>query len=538
MKSTIDKAPKDAHQYHCDSNLSDKHSSSSDKRSGSSDQCLADALLESRPDKSRPRVRAAMHQSVQRFLEDRELVFSLIDGLGSPLNIMFPRNILEPIQRFERVYEERQLQGTIFYTSKPNKSAALKKQAALTRVGLDVSSEGELKNALASGFHPGRIEATGPKNVDYLSLAVQQDVLINADNFTELKQLVALKKYLPSGRKPRVLVRLDGFNSGPVKFTPQDSAFAIEAGRAQEVVEYLVENQDSIDFHGFAFHFNAGDYSRRPSAIETCLKLTFDCMERGLNPRALDIGGGYRIRYAACRDEWNTYVDELKKSVLGERPSLTWNDSGLGFRREDGLLKGAANFMEHYHKDDGHEDFASVIDAPLPAFNGYSAARVLSENLLELYIEPGRALLDQCGITLSHVNFEKHSILGQQLASLDMNRTNLNSTQLKLMTDPVLVYRRTSGRKSADQGVMYVGNLCLTHDMIQYHKTFPDYVPETGDVVAFINTAAYQMDFAETEVLQQRIAKKVAVIETESGRFRWFLDELYNPFAIELGVKA
>jgi diaminopimelate decarboxylase len=499
------------------------------------EQCLADDLLGSKLDRLRPKVTAAKHPGVERFLREKELVLSLVDGLGSPLNVLFPENIEETIQRFERVYNDRQLQGRIFYTSKPNKSIALKKQAATTGVGLDVSSEGELKTALACGFQPNRIEATGPKNIDYLTLAAQQDILINVDNFAELGQLSAMKSVLPAGRKIRILVRLDGFTSERVKFTEQDTAFALSSSEAPQIIEFLVEHQDVLDFVGFSFHFNAGDYSRRPGAIETCLRLTFECIERGLSPRALDIGGGYRIRYAADQDEWNAYIEELKSSVLGNRPSLTWNDSGLGFYREDGVLKGAPNFMEHFHKNDGHEDFASVIDAPLAGFDGYSAARILSENMFELYIEPGRALLDQCGITLARVNLTKQSIKGEQLVVLDMNRTNLNSTQLKLMTDPVVLYRNQN-RSDAGDGVMYVGSLCLTHDMIQYHKTFPPLLPQAGDVVAFINTAAYQMDFAETNVLQQRIAQKVAVVEGTDSKFRWFADELYNPLALKLGT--
>ena len=495
-------------------------------------QCLADGMLGAPVDRRRPRVRAAIHPAIERFLADKALVFALVDGIGSPLNVIFPDHIGETIDRFEKVYRDRQLQGRIFYTSKPNKSAALKKRAALTSVGLDVSSEGELKNALCAGFHPSRIESTGPKNIDYLTLAVQQDILINVDNMVELRQLVRMGGLLPRGRKIRILVRLDGFRPERVKFTAQDSAFGNRVEDAAAVIDYLVTHKDVLDFHGFSFHFNAGDYIRRPPAIEKCLELTFACIERGLSPRGIDIGGGYRIRYAASQDEWNAYVEELKASVLGNRPALTWNDNGLGFSSENGLLKGAPNFMEHYHKDDGHDDLASVIDAKLPAFDNQSLARILSESLMELYVEPGRALLDQCGITLSRVNFTKPSMHGETLVMLDMNRTNLNATQLKLMTDPVVVHRGAD-RKPADDGVLYVGNLCLTHDMIQYHKTFPDFVPDTGDVVAFINTAAYQMDFAETHVLQQRIAEKVAVVETAGG-FRWFRDELYNPIALKM----
>lgn len=495
-------------------------------------QCLADDLLGTTADRARPRVKAAIHPAVERFLSDKALVFSLLDGMGSPLNVMFPDNIAETIARFEKVYEDRQLQGRIFYTSKPNKSMALKKRAALTRVGLDVSSEGELKAALASGFHPARIEATGPKNKDYLALCVLQDVLINVDNMTELRQLTQMAAILPAGRKIRILVRLDGFKPERVKFTPQESAFGNAIETAPEILDFLVAHKSIIDFHGFSFHFNAGDYIRRPPAIEKCLELTFAAIERGLSPRGIDIGGGYRIRYAASQDEWNAWVEELKASVIGTRPSLTWNDSGLGFSSENGILKGAPNFMEHYHKDDGHDDLASVIDARLPAFDGQSLARILSESLLELYVEPGRALLDQCGITLSRVNLIKKSMQGADLALLDMNRTNINATQLKLMTDPVVLYRDENRRPCPD-GVMYAGNLCLTHDMIQYHRTFPDFMPEPGDAVAFINTAAYQMDFAETMVLQQRIAEKIAVVESD-GKCQWFRDDLYNPIALRM----
>jgi diaminopimelate decarboxylase len=86
-------------------------------------------------------------------------------------------------------------------------------------------------------------------------------------------------------------------------------------------------------------------------------------------------------------------------------------------------------------------------------------------------------------------------------------------------------------RQSCPDGVFYTGNLCLSENMIQYQKTYPDFLPQTGDIVAFINTAAYQMDNGESEVLQQRLAPKIAVVETDSG-FRWFRDEFYSPLTL------
>jgi diaminopimelate decarboxylase len=499
------------------------------------DQCLADDLLGGAFDKNRPGVRPAMHPTVSRFLAQKELVFSLMDGLGSPLNVIFPDHINENIEKFEQVFKDRHLQGRIFYTSKPNKSAALKKRASLSSCGLDVSSEGELKAGLSAGFHPSRIEATGPKSPDYLFLGAQQDIILNIDNMSELHQLKAMHSRLPANRKIRILCRLDGFKPEHIKFTTQDSAFGIRVSEASALLDYLVAHQDIFDFIGFSFHFNAGDYIRRPPAIEKCLELTFEAINRGLSPKGLDIGGGYRIRYADSQDEWNNYVQALKEATLGERPSLTWNDSGLGFRNENGVLKGAPNFMEHWHKDDGPADFASIIDTPLVNFDNQSTAKILSESLLELYVEPGRAMLDHCGLTLAKVNLNKPSLEGEDLISLQMNRTNLNATQLKSMIDPVVICRNDK-RERSEHGLLYVGNLCLTHDMIQYHKTFPNQKPQEGDVVAFINTAAYQMDFSETAVLRQNVADKVAVVETEENIFRWARDEFYNPLTIKKGA--
>lgn len=495
------------------------------------DSCLADQLEPPMIDRARPKVRAAIHATIRRFLDDSELVLSLVDGLGSPLNVIFPDHIAESISRFEQVYRERTLQGRIFYTSKPNKSASLKKRAALTSVGLDVSSEGELKAALSCGFHPSRIEATGPKSIDYLALGLQQNILFNVDNMVELQQLREMAVGQGRREKIRILVRLEGFTSGRVAFTAQDVAFGNRVADVEDVIEYISTHRDLFDFYGFSFHFNAGDTVRRPPAIETCLELTFACIERGLTPRGLNIGGGYRIRYAASQDEWNAWQEELKGSVLGRRESLSWNGSGLGYTTEQGLLRGAPNYMDHFQRNDGPADLASVIDTPLAVYGNQSLARILSESLLELYVEPGRALLDQCGITLARVNFTKTSSGGETVVMLDMNRTNLNSSQLKLLTDPIVVHRGV-GRVPAEAGVYYVGNLCLTHDMIQYQKSFPERLPESGDVIAFINTAAYQMDFAESEVLRQRIADKVA-IRNLGDRFMWVRDDLYNPYSVE-----
>ena len=280
-------------------------------------------------------------------------------------------------------------------------------------------------------------------------------------------------------------------------------------------------HESDIDFQGFAYYWSSASDEQRVVALENALELTFAAIEEGLNPKGINIGGGFHIQYANDRKEWSRYVDTVKQSLLGFGEELTWNNNGLGFRNEGGLIKGAANYVDHYMPHTSADDFDHVINLPLPSFDGMSAAQIISDSLLELYIEPGRALLDQLGVTVGRVNFSKKSVNGETMVALDMNRSNLHSTHQKLLTDPVILYKDKTRCRPCPEGVYYFGNLCVSYDIITYNKTFPELLPEPGDLVIFANTAPYIMDFIESNTLHQDTGQKVTVTEKD-GRFRWF----------------
>ena len=154
------------------------------------------------------------------------------------------------------------------------------------------------------------------------------------------------------------------------------------------------------------------------------------------------------------------------------------------------------------------------------------------DSLLELYIEPGRGMLDQCGITVGRVAFIKESTWGELLVGLEMNRSNNHAQNLKQLCDPVIIPRDPARNKPNNRGVYYTGNLCVSYDILQYNKTCPDIVPERGDLVVFSNTAHYMMDFVESETLMQPLAQKVAVWPDRTGVFRWAQDSRYLPIEV------
>ncbi len=150
---------------------------------------------------------------------------------------------------------------------------------------------------------------------------------------------------------------------------------------------------------------------------------------------------------------------------------------------------------------------------------------MLRENMIELWLEPGKSLVDQAGVTLACVEFSKEAADGSLLVNLDLSRDKICPAGQEVMLDPVLIYRSPPacgpGGPYAGPGhppaVFLGGNLCLERDMIFNHVTFVERLPEPGDIVAFVNTAAYQMDLSASEALMQRRAAKVAVESSDGG---------------------
>lgn len=474
------------------------------------------------------RLRPRIASNISQFLQSRELVHQLCDGFGSPLNIVFPDNIEENIKSFEDAYKKHMLRGRIYFTSKPCKSKALIRKASLYNVGADVSSSGSLDHVLSAGFAPERIEATGPKNVDYILKCLQLDILINADSISELQSIKALRAKLGLSRKARVMVRLTGFSSPRLHFTPQDGTFGTHIKDMPYVLDWLVSHTDIIDFKGFSFHVNDVNEQQKLVAIENALQLTFAALKKGLNPKGIDIGGGFAIQYADSPEEYADYVEQIKKSVLGKVEGQVWNNGGLGYKDHNGVVIGGPLFMNHTPTRTKGNELDFLISQRSAEFGNASFSSVIRDSLLELYIEPGRAMLDQCGITLARVAFTKDSAWGEQLVGLEMNRSNIHSLQIKNLCEPVIIPRSKNTITENKKGMYLIGNLCLAYDMIQYNKIYPDILPERGDIVAFINTAPYMMDFTESETLMHPVAEKLAVWQAAQS-FKWAIDTKYLP---------
>jgi diaminopimelate decarboxylase len=157
--------------------------------------------------------------------------------------------------------------------------------------------------------------------------------------------------------------------------------------------------------------------------------------------------------------------------------------------------------------------------------------------MIELWIEPGRSLVEQAGITIGLVNSIRMSSRGEPIVCLNMKRQDVSFLDQEIFVDPIVISRQeesaapyvNSEAGSQPVGVYFAGNLCLESDMILRHMTYLTRLPNEGDLVVFVNTAGYFMDFSATTSIMHPIAQKVAVVERE-GNFKWSLDSQYLPF--------
>ncbi|GGK76034.1 alanine racemase [Mangrovihabitans endophyticus] len=461
-------------------------------------------------------------------LTEKALLTTVVDALGSPLGVVLPQRLADNVAAFRAVYSRHHLTGQIFYAHKANRSNALVRELAATDAGVDVASLAELQHALGAGVDPGRIVATGPKNREFLWLAARAGVIVGADSTAELAELASLvdEHGLP---RTRVMVRLSGFASAGVHLDSRRSRFGVSATAFARAVNLIEEHAAALDLVGVAFHLDTIGMAEKALALEGCLTALDECRRRGLRPWSVDIGGGFGVDYLADAAQWDAYTSALTAAVLGKRTPLTWDGHGYGLRAEGGTVRGSLNLYPAHRPVSGAAYLDRLLGMDAPAQRRPLGALLL-DNMCDLHIEPGRALLDQCGLVLAAVLEVRDEDNGDTVVRLDCNARDVSLEEHGVLMDPVVVHRGAPGG-AGPVGVYLFGNLCLEADLISRRKVFLPSRPRAGDLLAFVNTAGYFMDFSATRALRQPIGRKVAMFRDDGG-WRWCLDEQYWPIRV------
>ncbi|MGY4099438.1 decarboxylase [Nocardia sp. R16R-3T] len=482
-----------------------------------------------------PALPAKIHPLVRAFLDARDAVEETVIRFGSPNHLVFPQVYAENLKRMRAVLDSKGTRYRIYYAHKVNQSRALVRTAEHAGIAIDVASPQELANAIVSGFSPMRIEVTGPKGEAFLRDLIDCGVTINVDNLWELRRITELAG--DHARVP-VLLRVSGFDETAV------SRFGVPLAHVDRALDLLSANRRRITFLGFAFHIDSGDAAERVRAVDACLDLVERAYDRGLGPSVLNIGGGFRQVFTADADRFDGYVRALREALLGRGESMSWSNNTFGYHIDDGAVHGIPVFHKYANTVPATRMLDDLLGAPLERHGGRTVAQVTGDNMLDIWLEPGKALVDHAGVTVSRVEFVKELADGTMLVNLDLSRDQVTPADQEVMVDPVILpsIAQKPGTaptlppmvESGPVGVYFAGRLCLERDLITNHKVWLPECPRPGDLVVFPNTGAYHMDLSAASASMHALPAKLAVVH-RADSFQVYRDTDYEPL-IPVGV--
>lgn len=452
---------------------------------------------------------SVVHPMISSFLDlKRELLFDLVDAFGSPLHILFPEIFQNNVQEYIQVFQNHTIDNySVLFAMKSNKADAFLEVSALEGIGIDVSSVYELRTAMGRGIK--EISVSGPsKTDDFLALAIKNGCIVNIDNINELHQIIRFYKNFPKLNLPRakILLRVNPFED---KF----SRFGIPFGKLNSCYTILHDNRQHAKFLGLSFHLSGYSINERVRALKILFhEVIYTLPNFGLKISIIDIGGGFTINYTDEK-HWNYFVKNVVQntSINGDLLASPYP----------------------YYTECPKEKFLAAILSSLTD-EGIEMGSLIKKLKIELLIEPGRSLLDQAGITCMSVKGLKEITGGKIMLDVDANINHLSEQWFSsdFLPQPVLLSKSRPGTSNISTDASTFtgigGNTCLEVDLLAKRKVGFESAPQKGDLLIFINTAAYQMDSNESSFHLIPIPSKICAFRDSGNVWKWKKDSEFS----------
>ncbi|MFD1039231.1 diaminopimelate decarboxylase [Virgibacillus byunsanensis] len=388
----------------------------------------------------------------------------LAQKYGTPLYVYDVSIIRENCRAFVNTFRELGVNAQVAYASKAFSSIAMLQVVKQEGLSLDVVSEGELFTALQAEFPVEKIHLHGNnKSFHELTMAIENNIgCIVVDNFYEIQMIEKLLQ--EHNKEIDILMRV---TPGIISKTHQyimtgneDSKFGfnLHNGQADEAFK-LLYNHDYIRFKGLHCHIGSQIFEtdRFVSATDLLFKKLKEWKnDYGFVPDILNLGGGFGIRYTS-EDKplpYNKYVEAL-----------------------------VSNVKQHV------ED----VNIQMP----------------EIWIEPGRAIAGNAGITLYTIGSIKKIPGVREYISVDGGLTdNLRPALYQAKYEGVVANKVN---QPTTNEVSIAGKCCESGDMLIWDLPVPKI--ESGDILAVFSTGAYGYSMSS----HYNRFPKAAVVFVEDG---------------------
>ncbi len=367
----------------------------------------------------------------------------LVNTYGTPLYVMDEDVIRSNCRSFKEAIDRYYGgNGLPLYASKTFCCKEICRIMKQEKMGLDVSSGGELMTAIEAGFPAEDIYFHGNnKTKDELLLAMEYGVgRIIVDNLSELSRLEEICR--AQDKTANIMLRIKpGVEAHTHEFiqTGQiDSkfGFALENGEAELAAE-TVAKTENINLCGVHCHIGSQIFDAEP--FKLAAKIMFGFIEKinrsyGFAISELNLGGGFGIRYTG-EDNPPAYGDYIQQ------------------------------VSEILHS------LCDEIELPMP----------------KIYIEPGRSIAGPAGVTLYTVGAVKEieNVRNYILVDGGMN----DNIRYALYKAPYTVLVANKANEPRIYPATVAGRCCESGDLLQENVMLE--ACEPGDIIAVLATGAY-----------------------------------------------
>ena len=387
---------------------------------------------------------------------------------GTPLYVLDETTIRNTIRSyvssFKKFYDGN---GMPLYASKALSCKELCRIAKEENIGLDVVSGGEIYTALQAGFPMEKVHFHGNnKTEDEIRFALKSKVgKFVVDNLYELELLnkIAGEMNVKADISFRIKPGVDAHTHNFIRTGQIDSkfGFALETGEAFEAVKEALK-LDNVCLKELHCHIGSQIFDIEP--FVTAAEIMIDFMakiksELGAAISELNLGGGFGIMYTSDDEPvpYENYMDKVSVAVK-------------------------AKCAEH--------------GLPVPF----------------IYIEPGRSVVGEAGITLYTVGGKKKIPNVRTYVSIDGGMTD--NIRYALYQSAYTVVNASKADKPADEVVTIAGKCCESGDLVQEHTKVADV--QVGDILAVLSTGAYNYSMASN---YNRIPRP-AIVMVKDGKSR------------------
>ena len=338
--------------------------------------------------------------------------------------------------------------GHVLYASKAASYKRMYEIMAEEAMGIDVVSSGEICTALRAGFPLSKAffhsNNKTDGDIDYaIANGIGYFVVDNAEELYAIDRIAERRGVCQS-----VILRLtpgiDPHTYEEVATGKVDSKFgsAIETGQALEITKLALSFRN-LQLKGFHCHVGSQvfDSDVYIATVDIMLDYVAQMKEQlGFRTEILDLGGGYGVRYTA------------------DQPEI---------------------------------DIAANIHMVAEALNAKAAA--LGIELPQIYMEPGRSIVADAGMTLYTAGTVKRITGYKNYVSVDGGMTD--NPRFILYGAPYTVVPAGKMEEPRTMVCDVVGRCCESGDVIQENVTMPGNVCR-GDIIACLTTGAYHYSMA------------------------------------------